>query len=126
MKNKVLIIMLMLNLVVNTQVYAGISENVVDEHYGVRAPARFVQGVTNLLFSWTELLSEPVRSVQKGENFFNGVSKGIGHTVSYCVLGAADLMTFWVPTSFGQDLAIPANVFNCSLFQDQNAKGVMS
>ena len=72
------------------------------------AQEKFLYGAKNLLFGWTELLTEPDEALWTGANFFGGVFKGVWNAIGQTLGGAAQLLTFpWT----GFDLPLPEGGF---------------
>lgn len=83
------------------------AEAIQDESYAVRAPARLVHGVLNVLSSPVQLFSEPQHTIQcKKPDLILGIADGVIATGKYLILGVWDVGTFWVPGSAGKSLAV--------------------
>ena len=82
------------------------------KHYGVRAPARFMNGLLNASFGWTQFLIEPVRSLDtEDEDIFTALGDGFASTVLFTVGGLWDVATFWMPGIAGEEFALGDSVF---------------
>ncbi len=67
--------------------------------------AKFVFGVKNLLFGWTELFTEPMEYHKDGKNCLEGLGKGFVNAVGQTVGGAVHAVTFLIPI----DVPLPEN-----------------
>ncbi len=80
--------------------------NQTSDNYAVRAPSRLFQGIVNAGLGWTKLICEPFKSVKhEGQDIVDGIFDGFGQATYYTVLGAWDILTFWVPGEGGKELA---------------------
>ena len=55
--------------------------------------AKFVRGLGNVAFSWVELFRQPMIR----ENKWEGVGRGLAHTVGRAVSGALEAVTCFIP-----------------------------
>ncbi len=109
MKPRAVLNMLIVSLMCSTSVYAecGHRELINSDSYGVRAPARFVHGVSNIVSSPVQFFTETRYSVKCGHgDLLAGLGSGVISSGKYLIYGVWDLATFWVPGKGGQDLAI--------------------
>ena len=65
-----------------------------ETEYGKRAFGKLGFGAKNLLLGWTELFTEPKASIDKGENFFMGLGRGIKNGLEDELGGAVHIVTF--------------------------------
>ena len=95
---------------------AGLDDKVSSPNYAVRAPSRLFQGIVNFSLGWSTFLTEPIKSTQsEGDSFKEGVFRGLSYPISYTILGAYDIGTFWVPNvdKLGTDVSkVHKNVLN--------------
>ncbi|SFF09220.1 exosortase system-associated protein, TIGR04073 family [Nitrosomonas sp. Nm166] len=81
---------------------AQATEEITSRIYFNRAGMKILSGVANLTTGWMELPKNIILWRQKEENvlikFIEGVMMGVFHTASRTASGAADLVTFWLPT----------------------------
>ena len=49
--------------------------------WGNRATAKLGFGLKNLVFGWTELITEPKRAMDEGDNVFVGIGRGVKNAV---------------------------------------------
>ena len=104
-------------LVGNVAVYAGaegagkcrLLEKATSDSYGERAPARLLHGLANAALGWTQIIQEPIHAARGGEkNAAEGLVEGIGMALYYTANGVWDVATFWVPGSWGKEIASSA------------------
>ena len=97
-------------------IFADLGQHVKSSNYFERASSRFSQGLVNFSFGWSSLILEPAKSFRKGDpSVGEGFFRGLAYPISYTVLGAWDICTFWVPgpEKLGEDIAgVNENVFN--------------
>ena len=76
------------------------------DSYPTAATGKLLRGVTNAGFGWIELFRQPTINANKWE----GASKGVYHTLTRTLTGAAEAATFLVPS-----IKIPAESPACPL-----------
>lgn len=59
-----------------------------------RAKAKLIFGVKNALLGWTEIVTEPKRAIDGGDNFFVGVGMGVKNGVENTLGGVVHTVTF--------------------------------
>ena len=62
--------------------------------YANRAGGKLVFGAKNLLLGWTEIFTETKASLDKGDNFFVGLGKGLKNGLEDELGGVVHLVTF--------------------------------
>ena len=62
--------------------------------YANRAGNKFCFGAKNLLLGWTEIFTETKDALDKGDNFFVGLGKGLKNGVEDELGGVVHLVTF--------------------------------
>ena len=62
--------------------------------WGARAKAKLAFGVKNALLGWTELVTEPKRAMDEGDNFFVGLGMGVKNGVENTLGGVVHTVTF--------------------------------
>ena len=76
------------------------------DSYAERAPMRLLHGISNIVSSPVLLVMEPYHAVATdNQNILNGLAKGFVYGGKFLVLGAWDVVTFWVPGSTGKEIA---------------------
>ncbi|MBI4372811.1 MAG: hypothetical protein HY585_03695 [Candidatus Omnitrophica bacterium] len=63
------------------------------DSYAKAAGAKLIRGVSNIGLSWVELFRQPTIN----ENKWEGVGRGLVHTVGRIGVGALDVVTFLFP-----------------------------
>lgn len=76
------------------------------DSYLERAPWRLVHGIVNLGTSPAHLIAEPVKAAKAKSCIIKGLGNGVIQTGKYAILGAWDVVTFWVPGQAGKDMAV--------------------
>mgnify|MGYP001618989348 CR=1 FL=1 len=80
--------------------------------YASHAGSTLMRGVANTALGWTELIRQPVQTVQGGGNVLVGIGNGLGYSVKRTAAGVGELLTFWMPktndryTHFANDCPI--------------------
>ena len=90
---KIAVSALLLLLVLTPFANANICEQVDSPKYLEATGAKLVRGTGNVLLSWVELFRQPVIN----ENKWEGVGRGVVHTVARAASGAAEVVTAIIP-----------------------------
>jgi hypothetical protein len=64
--------------------------------WGNRAKAKLGFGLKNGLLGWTEIITEPKKALDAGDNFFVGLGKGIKNGVGDTLGGIVHTATFFL------------------------------
>ncbi len=64
--------------------------------WGERAKSKLGFGLKNGLLGWTEIVTEPKKAVDAGDNFFVGLGKGIKNGVEDTLGGIVHTVTFFL------------------------------
>ena len=59
-----------------------------------RSDGKLYHGLKNLLFGWTELVTEPDESIGNGESILTGLVRGVWNAVGQTAGGALEVLTF--------------------------------
>ncbi len=105
---KVLAILILMTVVLSPAMGFAASPWTEEATYGDRISGKLQFGLTNTLLGWVDLFAEPNNAVNKGENVWAGLGKGLVDTVVNTVGGAFQLVTFPIPV----DLPLPENGVN--------------
>lgn len=62
--------------------------------WGSRAKSKLGFGLKNVFLGWTELITEPKRAIDEGDNFFIGLGAGVKNGVLDTLGGALHAITF--------------------------------
>lgn len=100
MKNKGIVILLVITLMLVPTLAFAASPWVDKTTYGDKISGKFTFGLTNTLLGWVDLFYEPNRYQNEGKNVWSGVGKGLVDTVANTVGGAFHLVTFMIPVDF--------------------------
>ena len=87
----------------------GVCQGAESMSWAKSAPGKILRGIVNAGLGWTNLIAQPIRSSQDGDNVFKGIGKGFGYTVLRTVQGVAEIVIFWLPPSHEEPLR------NCAL-----------
>ena len=68
-----------------------------DTGYSQQAMGKLGFGVKNTLLGWTELFTEPKEALDKGDNFFVGLGKGLKNGIEDTLGGIVHIVTFPLP-----------------------------
>lgn len=71
------------------------------DNYGNQVANKFTSGLANTVTGWMELPKNIVNTTQQqniGMGLTVGLVKGVAHTVGRTLVGAFELVTFFVPT----------------------------
>ncbi|HAM41058.1 MAG TPA: hypothetical protein DDX89_03960 [Candidatus Omnitrophica bacterium] len=61
---------------------------------GTRVKAKFAFGLTNVVFGWTKLVTEPWEAFRRKQSIGRGVAEGVWNAIGDTVGGAVHLVTF--------------------------------
>jgi len=89
---------------------SSLEERCESETYGVKAPAMFSRGLTNILLSPTELGADTYAESKEGPiiiGTLRGILKGGYHMFKRIGNGGYDLVTCWIPGNNGRPLERP-------------------
>ena len=73
--------------------FANFCESVDAPQYWKSTGAKFARGLGNVAFSWVELFRQPVIN----DNKWEGVGRGVVHTLGRAVSGALEVVTSFIP-----------------------------
>ena len=109
--NKKLSILLVLFALLTLQSNAFAGEDhkakVTSDNYWERAPWRLVHGAVNLVSSPLHLVTDTIHGAKSSDsNVLYGLGEGIIDTTKFAVLGAWDIVTFWVPGQEGKNMSV--------------------
>ncbi len=90
---KIAVLAVIVSLAVMPLAFANICDDVHSDQYLKATGAKLVRGTGNVLLSWVELFRQPVVN----ENKWEGVGRGVVHTVGRAVAGAAEIVTAIIP-----------------------------
>ncbi len=109
---KVLVLLVALLVAVAPVSYAAnwACDSATSDIYLKATGGKLLRGIGNAAFGWVELVRQPM--IQ--DNKWEGVSRGIGHTILRTVSGAVEAVTCWVPKA---DVPAPAPVCPTDLFK---------
>ena len=102
---KILSLAIVLSMLVAPVAFAA-SPWTTEDTYGEKAVGKLGYGVTNTLLGWTKLFTTPNAYSNEGKNVWSGVGQGVIDLGMTTVLGAAQLVTFFIPA----DIPIPSPV----------------
>jgi len=66
--------------------------------YGQKAFHKFTYGLSNVVLGWSEIFTEPYEAAKSGDNFIEGVGRGLWNGIADTVGGALHLVTFPLTT----------------------------
>ena len=75
-------------------------------NYQDKVTQKFGFGLTNLVFGWTQIVTQPMDYNKAGKNVFKGAGVGVVNFLADTVGGALHLVTFLVPQI---DVPLPDN-----------------
>ncbi len=98
MKKSVMSFVIILALVITpASLFAEPSPRTTANTYGGKTGGKFLYGFKNTVFGWTSVFMEPAIAIEKGDNIWAGIGKGLVYPFVYTIGGALQLLTFPAP-----------------------------
>ncbi|MSR76638.1 MAG: hypothetical protein EXS63_00195 [Candidatus Omnitrophica bacterium] len=79
---------------------------ITSDNYVERASWRLLHGVVNLASSPAHIIAAPIHASKDSCCVVKGLGQGLVDTVKFAILGAWDIVTFWVPGQAGKDISV--------------------